>query len=204
MMSSSERYCRLCCPPHRSCRRPIYRCVRFYELGQPALPVSPDRRGFLRRRPEATQPSIGALLPASNHRLAFAERFFLHRQATRGMTGAAVARAFHQIAAAPSTGQPAGWRQSRSAKMPRQNASGQRIDSGHGMSVSLLATFTGSTAVHKVGDMARMSASLIRANEGWRASCRDRAWNRLSARPLHRVVELFRRCTCQCRVLYPA
>ncbi len=64
----------------------------FEELGQLGFAPVPRPSRFSPRRLEATQPSIGALLPAVIIAFAFAERFFLHRQATRGMTGAAVAQ----------------------------------------------------------------------------------------------------------------
>lgn len=68
------------------------------------------------------------------------------------MAGATVAKAFDQVAPRASTGScpAAAWKSFTSgAKVQRQNASGQRIDSGQGMSLALLGCSTGSTPCMK-------------------------------------------------------
>ena len=68
------------------------------------------------------------------------------------MAGATVAEAFDQVGAARQhrSCPAAAWKSFTSgAKVQRQNASGQRIDSGQGMSLALLGCSTGSTPCMK-------------------------------------------------------
>lgn len=68
------------------------------------------------------------------------------------MAGATVAKAFDQVGAARQHRVlPGGGLKSftSGAKVQRQNASGQRIDSGQGMSLALLGCSTGSTPCMK-------------------------------------------------------
>ena len=140
--------------------------------------------------------------PAVNRRIAarqviiafaFAERFFLHRQATRGMTGAAVAQAFHQIAAALQhrvnlrVGDKVARRRGEDAAPERQRPAHRQRPWDVGVLVGDIHRLH---AVHKVG----VHGAHVRFADPRERGIRHRRIERGTVFPhalAHRVVELF-------------